>query len=285
MKQNGRLALFVAGCLMLGLAGCEKKDGDEQKKEAKAEEPDAEKKKQKADKADKKKGAADQSPHSSSIPGTENQLKWDQDIPNVEFAITSPEEGQTLKSGETVEVEFDVTKYRIGNEIGQHIHFILDNDPYHAHYVDGKAKIYKDVEPGTHTLRAFPARHYHLSIKEGRPFAQVTFHVEEKSEDFSFDPDKPYITYSRPKGTYSKEAAQELLLDFYKSNVELGEDAKVVYAVDGEKQGELTEWTPVLLDPLKPGEHDINLKLVDGDGKLIENGGYNDTTRTITVKE
>ncbi|MFB6350794.1 MAG: hypothetical protein ABEN55_05290 [Bradymonadaceae bacterium] len=143
---------------------------------------------------------------------------------------------------------------------------------------------FENLEPGTHTLRAFPSRHYHLSLKKNRPFDTVVFHVGEKSEEFNFDPSKPYLTYSRPKGTYSAEAAKKMLLDFYVSNVELGKDAKVVYSVDGEKRGELTEWKPTLLS-LEPGEHEVTLKLVDSEGNLIKNGGYNKTTRTITVKE
>lgn len=284
IKHNIRLALFVGLGLFVGVAGCEKKAGDEKKDQAKAEQPTEKKKKKEKEEAKKEKpGAKKEKPHSSSIPGTENQLNWDQDIPEVTFEITGPEEGEVL-DGSKVEVEFEVDGYRIGREIGQHVHFILDNKPYAAHYEDGEPQVFEGVEPGTHTLRAFPSRHYHLSLKKGRPFDTVVFHVKEKSEEFNFDPDKPYLTYSRPKGTYSAEAAQDLLLDFYVSNIELGEDAKAVYSIDGEKQGELTEWKPQLIS-LEPGEHDVNLKLVDGDGELIENGGYNDTTRTITVKE
>lgn len=221
--------------------------------------------------------------HSSAIPGTENQLLVDQKIPKVGFEMTAPEDGQTLESGDKVEVKFDVKNYRTGREIGQHIHIIMDNEPYKAHYEGGEPFVFEGVAEGTHTIRAFPARHYHLSLKEGDVFEVATFHVGKKSEDFSFDSSKPYITYSRPKGTYTQEAAKNLLLDFYVQNVELGKKAKVVYGVDGEEQ-ELTEWKPVLLKPLSPGDHEITLKLVDAKGNLIKNGGYNNTTRTITVK-
>ena len=263
---------------------CDKKGADKQKK-AEAEKPSEKKQAQKEDeKADeKKKGATKTKPHSSSIPGSQNQLDWDQEIPEVSFEITSPGDDKVVEPGK-LEVGFEVDGYRIGKQIGQHIHFILDNKPYQAHY-DAEAKeTFENLEPGTHTLRAFPSRHYHLSLKKNRPFDTVVFHVKEKSEKFEFDPSKPYLTYSRPKGTYSKKAAESMLLDFYVSNVELGDKHKVVYAIDGEKQGELTEWKPQLIS-LKPGEHEVNLKLVNMDGELIENGGYNDTTRTITVEK
>lgn len=286
MKRIIRLALSVgifAG--LVGLAACEKKS--DQKDQAEADSPSNAEQKQKDQKEKSKEdeqAASDQKPHSSGIPGTQNQLEWDQDIPEVEFEITKPKDGATLESGDKLEVGFDLKGYRIGKEIGQHIHFILDNKPYSAHYDADGTPVFKDLEPGTHTLRAFPSRHYHLSLKKNRPIDTVVFHVEEKSEDFSFDPEKPYLTYSRPKGTYSKAAAQEMLLDFYVSNAELGDKYRAVYSVDGEKRGELSEWKPTLLS-LEPGEHDVNLKLVDGDGNLVKNGGYNDTTRTITVEK
>ncbi|MFW5967787.1 MAG: hypothetical protein ACOCV2_09730 [Persicimonas sp.] len=274
------------------LVACQRRDdpepveqpGDEQVEDEageKAEDGDRRAKKDEKHAKKKKKQIA----KSSEIPGTENQLTWDDDVPEVDFELTAPEEDQVLESGDEVAIEFDLSDYRIGKEIGQHIHVIVDNEPYIAHYEDGEAVVVEDLEPGTHTIRAFPSRHYHLSLKEDGAYDAVTFHVEEESEEFDFDPDEPYITYSRPKGTYSSEGAEELLLDFYVSNVELGDDARVVYEVDGEKEGELEEWEPILMPPLEPGEHEVRLRLVDGDGELIENGGYNDTTRTITVKE
>ena len=289
MRRNSWLCLSIALTFVLAAPACEK----DSKEKAQADAPESTakqgqtaKQKDKQDEAaDDEEEEAEQPPHSSSIPGTENQLLWDQDVPEVRFEITNPEDGQVLESGESVEVTFDVEQYRIGRQIGQHIHFIPDNQPYIAHYANDEPLVLEDLEPGTHTIRAFPARHYHLSLKEGDVFETITFHVEEKSEDFAFNPDEPYITYSRPKGTYSAAAGKELLLDYYVSNTELGDDTKVVYSVDGEKVGEATEWKPVLLPPMEPGEHKVNLKLVDGEGNVIKNGGYNNTTRTITVKE
>ncbi len=226
---------------------------------------------------------ADAKPHSSAVPGTENQLMVDQKIPEVSFKLVSPKDGETLASGDKVTVQFDVKNYRTGKEIGQHVHIILDNEPYAAHYDANEPFTFENVAEGTHTIRAFPARHYHLSLKEGDVFEVATFHVGKKSEGFAFDSKKPYLTYSRPKGSYSVDAAKNLLMDFYVQNATLGKDAKVVYGVNGTEK-ELTEWKPILLDPLPAGEHTITLKLVDMEGNLIENGGYNNTTRKITVE-
>lgn len=277
-----KIAAILAVALAFGSVACEKKTDDASEKEAESEPAE------KPDEADEEKpeasGPNPAEPHSSSIPGTQNQLEWDQDVPDAELTLVSPKPDEVLESGDEVTVELSLTNYRTGEEIGQHVHVIVDNNPYIAHYDANEPLVLEDLEPGTHTIRAFPARHYHLALKKGDVFKTVTFHVEEKSESFDFDPEKPYLTYSRPKGTYSEKAAEELLLDFYVSNIELGEDAKAVVTIDDGEPMEITEWKPLLLSPLAKGEHAVNLKLVNNDGELIENGGYNNTTRTITVE-
>lgn len=285
MRISVRLAVATFVLVFgAGLVACDDSKSDTEDKQAEAKQAQqADKQKDKDKESDESDEADKQPPHSSSIPGTQNQLMHDDDVPNVEFELTNPEQGQTI-DGTELSVEFDLKNYRIGREIGQHVHMIIDNKPYVAHYVDGSAEVFKDLEPGTHLIRAFPARHYHMSLKTENAFDMKVFHVQEKSDEFEFDPEAPLLTYSRPKGTYSKEAAENLLLDFYVTNVELGDDAKVVYSIDGEKEGELTEWKPTLLPELDSGEHDVTLKLVNSDGGLIENGGFNETTRTITVK-
>lgn len=277
-----RLSILLVLTLAIGAVACEKKQ-DSSAEEAVAQPADEAAEEKPAEKPDP--GAkADKAPHSSGIPGTMNQLEWDQDVPDVTVEVLSPKNDEVLESGKEVTLSFSVKNYRTGKEIGQHVHVIIDNEPYIAHYDANEPLVIKDLAPGTHTLRIFPARHYHLAIKKGDVFKTVVFHVEKKSDEFTFDPSKPYLTYSRPKGSYDAESAKQLLLDFYVSNMELGKDAKVQYTVNG-KTAELDKWTPVLLDALPPGEHEVELKLVDMDGKPIVNGGFNHTKRTITIKE
>lgn len=221
--------------------------------------------------------------HSSAIPATINQMQVDQMIPEVELQILEPAPDQLYQPGQDVEVKVALSKYEIGNEIGQHIHVIVDNKDYAAHYTTDHI-VLKGLSEGTHSLRIFPARHYHLSLKTPGVFKQVSFHVGQKSPDYTFDPSKPYITYSRPKGTYTVEAAQKgLLLDFYVQNATLGQDARVIYSVDGVESS--TEvWEPVMLPPMGVGKHKIGLKLVDMQGNPLHNGDFNDNLREIEVK-
>jgi hypothetical protein len=45
----------------------------------------------------------------------------------------------------------------------------------------------------------------------------------------------------------------------------------------------LDKWQPIWLAGWAEGKHTIKLELVDKDGNQVDNGGYNSTTREITV--
>ena len=47
----------------------------------------------------------------------------------------------------------------------------------------------------------------------------------------------------------------------------------------------LDKWTPIWIKGWKEGTNSVKLELVDGEGNLVENGGYNSTTREITVSK
>ncbi|MNL42226.1 hypothetical protein D3C87_1646690 [compost metagenome] len=141
----------------------------------------------------------------------------------------------------------------------------------------------KNLAPGSHTLRAFPSRAWHESIKNPEAFAFVNFAVKKADNSRKIDPDAPLLTYSRPKGTYEGEAAESILMDFWLRNAELSPSGyKVRYTLDG-KSTVLSEWLPVFFDDLASGKHTIKLELVDPAGKVVP-GAYNTTTREFTVK-
>jgi hypothetical protein len=221
--------------------------------------------------------------------------------------ITSPRMDQVF-STDDVEVLFDLRNYAIGKveegSNGQHLHLILDNEPYEAIYQFTTAtKLKKDkLTPGTHVVRAFPSAGpkdekgaaHHESRKNPGAFAWVRFHVKEKGGALeSFDGKKPLLTYSRPKGEYltgSPELAR-FLVDFYVGNVTLKPSAAGVRAtldgkrptVGGKPTDDWFEWKPWFIDSPAPGEHTMVLELVDADGKPIE-GPFNRTERKFTVK-
>ena len=106
----------------------------------------------------------------------------DQASPSVRFV--EPREGATI-TGSTVQVRLNVSSdkgYRPGKdpgkETGNHIHVILDNQPYEAYYNVGQPFELRNVSEGKHTLRVFASRPWHESYKNNLSFQMVTFTVK-----------------------------------------------------------------------------------------------------------
>lgn len=195
----------------------------------------------------------------------------------------------------------DLQNYAIGKVEdggnGQHLHVIVDNEPYAAVYGVGKGWQLppKAMTPGTHVLRVFPSAGpkdpkgalHHESRKNPGAFAWVRFHVGAKGGPLEdFDGTKPLLTYSRPKGDYKPGSPEleKLMVDFYLSNVTLEEGGTAVRAsLDGKVLGTWTTWKPQVLPEVPAaGAHKLLLELVDGEGKPID-GPFNRTERTFKV--
>lgn len=240
-------------------------------------------------------------------PSEETQIK-------IELGERSPAfpgakaEFSNLKDGEGLEdnnlsVIVDVENYELGIQTGtarakeiansakgQHVHIILDNDPYFANYEAGKPFNIGELESGAHTLIVFPSRSYHESVKSPGAAEIVNFYVGEEKGDFMLDKSKPTIIYSRPKGTYKGDGAKKIMLDFYLNNVELSpEGYKAKYTVkkkDSDDEAEsitISEWKPAFMSGLESGEYVVTLQLLDSEEDLVE-GIFNNTKRTITVE-
>ncbi|HEX8087623.1 MAG TPA: hypothetical protein VF762_02145 [Blastocatellia bacterium] len=218
---------------------------------------------------------------------------------NVSLRFTDPSEGATVQ-GNSVAPTFTVTGYPIYKDAernkGQHIHVILDNEPYEADYdptkpfspENGK---FNNLSPGTHTLRAFPGREWHESIKQAEgAFDMIAFNVG-KATVTNIDKKAPLLTYSRPKGENRfKEDPRGLMLDFYVSNANIGiNDYKVKYTLNGKDSRILTSWQPVWWkwEELGPGDYTILLELLDKDNKPVPfkvgNMDYNRTERKFKI--
>jgi len=165
---------------------------------------------------------------------------------------------------------------------GQHVHVIIDNEPYKAMYATDSFSVGALAE-GMHTLRAFPSRSWHESVKAPAAFVAHTFYVGSKTGAPVLQPNAPLLTYSRPKGEYKGADANRILLDFFISNAELGADKhKVVATIDGTVTDTLTEWIPYFIEGLTDGDHTIRLELIGPDNQPVA-GPFNATERTISV--
>ena len=253
----------------------------------------------------------------------------DQAKPNLH--VVAPANNSTI-NGSTVEVKLhldgDLKGYAPHKDPatgkGNHIHVILDNQPYEAYYNLDQPFELRNVAEGKHTLRVFPSRPWHESYKNDGAFQVVTFTVKgggdtskptttnsgqmmapaqtptakaspapaREGKDVAsstagdLDLTKPLLTYSRPKGDYAGAEADPIMIDFWLSRGKLQNDGgeyRVRYTIDGGTPKFIDAWQPLWLSGWTTGKHTIKLELVDKSGNVVENGGYNVTTREINV--
>jgi hypothetical protein len=254
--------------------------------------------------------------------------RGEQDEAKPVLKIGSPEKDAVI-NGSTVEVKLNLSGDLKGymphkdpaTGKGNHIHVILDNQPYEAYYELGQPFELRNVVAGKHTLRVFPSRPWHESYKNDGAFQMVAFTVKgggdaskptttnsgqtmannnsganqpapREGKDVSastagdVDPSKPLLTYSRPKGEYKGEDADPIMIDFWLSGAKLkgdGGEYRVRYIIDDDDAKYIDKWEPIWLSGWISGKHTVRLELLDKDGKPVENGGYNTTSREITV--
>ena len=248
-----------------------------------------------------------------------------QDEATPTLKIIEPKPDATVASS-TVKVQLalsgDLKGYKPhmdpDTKMGNHIHVILDNQPYDAYYDLDRDFELRNVSDGEHTLRVFPSRPWHESYKDAGAFQMVKFTVKNGGADTTkpattnagnimsnantaptpegadvqpstggaVDPKKPLLTYSRPKGEYKGADADAIMIDFWLANAQLKDDGgpyRVRYSVDGGEPKYIDKWAPIWLSGWVTGKHSVKLELVDAEGAVIDNGGYNSTTREITV--
>jgi hypothetical protein len=260
------------------------------------------------------------------------KARGEQDGAAPALKIISPAANAVI-NGSKVEVKLDLSGDLKGymphkdpaTGKGNHIHVILDNEPYEAYYELGQPFELRNVAEGKHTLRVFASRPWHESYKNDGSFQMVMFTVKgggdaskptttnsgqtmanansaannnaatpapregkdvAASKGGDVDPAKPLLTYSRPKGEYKGEDTAAIMIDFWLTNAKLkgdGGEYRVRYFVNDDEARYIDKWEPIWLSGWIGGKHTVRIELLDKDSKPVENGGYNTTTRTITV--
>ncbi|MGH9928697.1 MAG: hypothetical protein ACREA9_05635 [Pyrinomonadaceae bacterium] len=254
------------------------------------------------------------------------KARGDQDEARPTIKIVSPRKDAVI-NGSKVEVNLalsgDLKGYMPHKDPatgkGNHIHVILDNQPYEAYYELDQPFELRNVVAGKHTLRVFPSRPWHESYKNASAFQMVTFTVKgggdaskptttnsgqtmannnpgatppREGKDFpasaagDVNPSKPLLTYSRPKGEYKAADADPIMIDFWLTGAKLkgdGGEYRVRYIVDDDDPKFIDKWEPIWFSGWINGKHTVRLELLDKAGRPVENGGYNTTSREITV--
>jgi hypothetical protein len=195
-----------------------------------------------------------------------NNLKIDDDNFTFSFDVINYELGiQSLK-------DFDYTL--ANSNKGQHIHFIVNNGPYSAHY---QQNITKELDKGNNVILAFLSRSYHESVKNPNAF------ILTQTGNDKINLNNEFLFYSRPKGTYKGVDTEKLLLDFYLVNTNISTDGNKVRATIQDTEFIIDEWAPYYIEGLPKGEITVKLELIDSNGNLIDTP-FNPSTRTVTLE-
>jgi hypothetical protein len=165
---------------------------------------------------------------------------------------------------------------------GQHIHLIIDREPYAAKY---EAQFDYEIPDGEHYMLAFLSRSYHESIKTDAAHTAQKVMVKDNGFESTEPIEEPVLFYSRPKGTYiGKAETDKVMLDFYLVNAMLGDEYMVQVEVNGEQIFTVDAWQPYYLEGLPMGDNKIKLTLVDAKGNAVDTP-LNPVERVFTLKE
>jgi hypothetical protein len=182
---------------------------------------------------------------------------------------------------------FDVSDYTLGiqsikdfdytlanSKKGQHIHFIVNNGPYSAHYSESFTK---KLDEKNNIILAFLSRSFHESVKNSNAY------VLTQTGNEKIDLTDEFLFYSRPKGTYKGVDTEKLLLDFYLVNTNLSSTGNKVKAMIQDTEFIIEEWAPYYIEGLPKGEIKIKLELIDASGNLIDSP-FNPSNRTVILE-
>jgi len=217
-------------------------------------------------------------------------LKKIEDSPAYEDS--SLEIKEIIRSGEKYNFSFDINNYDLGIQTkkefdydlansakGQHIHFILNNGPYSAHY---DQNFDYELPDGNNVVLAFLSRSYHESVKNSDAYV-----LTQIGDSNKINLESEFLFYSRPKGTYEGLDTEKLLLDFYLVNTKLSATGNKVKLTI--KQGTFTHqflidsWDAYYIEGLDKGDVTIKLELINKEGNLIETP-FNPSERVVTLK-
>ncbi|QHL88326.1 hypothetical protein GU926_13135 [Nibribacter ruber] len=214
------------------------------------------------------------------------------DFPDADLDLNQPEKDAKL-TGDSVQFAYEVKNFQLTQQTsdagthehanskeGQHIHNIVDNEPYTAHY---KTNFKKAIKPGQHVVLSFLSRSYHESIKHDDAYDLRVINVGNAAANATkFDENAQHLFYSRPKGEYKGADTKKVMLDFYLVNTSLNKDGNKVRATINGNEFILDQWLPYLVEGLPMGENTFKLELINAQGQVIP-GPFNTVERKITL--
>ena len=185
--------------------------------------------------------------------------------------------GGTYKLGEQTP---DAPQKQCANSAeGQHLHLIVDTEPYAAKYTS--TFDYK-IPDGEHYILTFLSRSYHESIKTAAAHKAMKATVKDSSFEKVEAVAGPMLFYSRPKGLYTGDDKKKVMLDFYLVNADLSQ-YRVEADINGEKHM-IDTWQPYYIEGLPDGDNTIKLTLLNADSTLADIP-LNPVSRTFQLEQ
>ena len=197
----------------------------------------------------------------------------------AQVRITAPAPEQCVP-GPDVTVHFQLAGVTIA-PVSCNLHWVLDDGPFQVQIDATHPHVFRNVTPGTHTIRVFATNRLHEAIPGY--FDVVTFHVMHADDENRPTAGLPLLTYNLPQGEYRGIDSADVALNFIVTGGELCPTGQfqVNAFVDG-KRFIFRDTNTFHLKGLLPGVHKLRLELVDRFGRLI-GGPFNSAERTILL--
>lgn len=214
-------------------------------------------------------------------------------FPDATLSVASLTATMKGQDSATVTIKYNVGNYQLTGQTedaahkdcsnskdGQHIHFILNNQPYVALYQPENTFVVPVGQP--QYLLSFLSRSYHESVKAPKAGFLLHFSVDKRGKVNKLaDPETPMLFYSRPKGEYAGADAKNILLDFYVYHANLGTNA-LVKATVNDTTFSINQWQAYFIKNAPAGDLNISLQLTDTAGNLLS-GDNTSVSRTVKV--
>ena len=214
-------------------------------------------------------------------------------ITDFDVSTAYPEAKLEFEGYENKTFSFKVTSdsYKLGDQTpdapqkscansaqGQHIHLIVNNDPYAAKY---ESTFEYELSDGANYILAFLSRSYHESIKTDDAHVAFFAKIRDGALMGTAPIQEPMLFYSRPKGIYQGEDTRKVMLDYYMVNA--NPDDYQVRADINDQTYYFKKWVPRYIEGLPAGENKIRLTLLDNEGNPVRND-MNSVERTFTLQ-
>jgi len=193
--------------------------------------------------------------------------------------IVSPVQNQCVP-GPDVKVQFEAGGITLAQG-GYNLHFKLDDEPFQVQYNGNRAHTFRNVMPGTHTVRVYVANALHEVLPE--TVSTVSFNVAHYDGANYVRPGQPTLLFNLPQGQYLGPDAVDVTVDFAVANATLSPGGyQVAYYADGRRFLVQGPCGPRHLKNLASGLHKIRIELQDHNGDLVP-GPFNSGERTILI--